>query len=282
MNPYFKDMGVGVGLRPAHHSDFLEQRPSSVTWIEVISENYMPWQNQTFGKPFHTLSRFREDYPVAMHGVSLNIGSVDPLDFDYLSRLKALIDAIDPFVVSDHMSWTGMNGQNLHDLLPVPYTEEALNLILQKLARVQDYLGRPILLENPSSYLEFRGSEMSEPEFLQKIVKSSGCGLLLDINNVFVSSVNHGFDPFDYLRQIPGERVGQIHLAGHSKMDGFLIDTHDAPVCDEVWDLYSWYISQIGRRSTMIERDGHIPEWQELEKEILRIGAIHGLAKKSG
>lgn len=274
MNPLFKDLGVGVGLRPAHRSQFLEQKPASVSWVEVISENYMPWSGQDFGKSFQALQRIRENLPVALHGVSLNIGSADKLDLDYLKRLRKLIDAIDPFLVSDHLAWTGVGGENLHDLLPVPYTEEALELISGKILQVQEFLGRRILIENPSSYLEFRGSEMSEPEFVGRLIEESDCGLLLDVNNVYVSSVNHGFDPIAYLEQIPPERIGQIHLAGHSRVNGYLIDTHDAPVCDEVWSLFRWCVEKFGGRSTMIERDGNIPEWPELESEILQIGEI--------
>jgi uncharacterized protein (UPF0276 family) len=253
----------------------MDQRPASVGWVEVISENFMPWKERPLGKSFQTLSKIREDLPVALHGVSLNLGSADPLDFDYLSRLKTLIDAIDPFVVSDHLSWTGVNGNNMHDLLPLPYTDEALRFVAQKLDQVQNFLGRPILIENPSSYLEFIQSEMSEPEFITQLLSHTECGLLLDINNVYVSSVNHGFDPKVYLRSIPCEKIGQIHLAGHSQRDGYLIDTHDAPICGDVWALFDWFTSQYGLTNTMIERDGNIPEWQELEKEILRVGEIH-------
>ncbi len=281
MSSFFKDMGVGVGLRPSHHSHFLTQKPSSVSWIEVISENYMQWNNKNFGKPFQTLSKIREDFPVALHGVSLNIGSTDELDLDYLGRLKSLIDAIEPFIVSDHLSWTGINGNNLHDLLPIPYTEESLNLISKKIEQVQNFLDCRILIENPSSYLEFKDSEMSEPEFIFNLLKKTDCGLLLDINNVYVSSVNHGFDPIEYLKKIPTEKVGQIHLAGHSKINEFLIDTHDSPICEDVWRLYRWYIDQFGTKSTMIERDGNIPEWQELERELLKIGEIQNEFKKS-
>jgi uncharacterized protein len=285
MNPIFKDMGVGVGLRPAHHSNFLNEKPEvmkkTISWVEVISENFMPWKGLDFGISFQTISKVRQDYPVALHGVSMNLGSVDPLNKDYLKRLKILVDAIDPAMVSDHVSWTGVNGQNLHDLLPLPYTQEALDTFSEKLDQAQNILGRRMLIENPSSYLEFKTSEMSEPEFIVELLKKADCGFLLDVNNVYVSSVNHGFDPIDYLKQIPAERVGQIHLAGHSKMNGYLIDTHDEPVCDEVWNLYQWSVGHFGPRSTMIERDANIPEWQELEKELLKIGEINDKIKKS-
>lgn len=274
-------MGAGVGLRPAHHSRFLEQKPTSVSWIEVISENYMPWGSQGFGRAFQTLKKLRNDLPVALHGVSLNLGSTDKLDMDYLNRLKELVDAIDPVVISDHLSWTGIDGKNLHDLLPIPYTTETLKLISERIDKVQNFFGRRILVENPSSYLEFSNSEMSESEFLVELLSKADCGLLLDVNNIYVSSVNHGFNAVDYFKNIPAERIGQIHLAGHSKMDGYLIDTHDEPVCEEVWNLYRQVVTKFGFRSTMIERDGNIPEWNDLEREILKIGEIENEIKKS-
>lgn len=274
MNPLFKDMGVGLGLRPAHHSLFLEKTPASVSWVEVISENYMPWTGRDFGRSLQTLLKVRQDLPVALHGVSLNIGSSDDLDLDYLKRLKRLIEAVDPAIVSDHLSWTGVSGKNLHDLLPLPYTEEALELVITKLHRVQDVLGRRVLIENPSTYLEFTTSTLTEPEFINEILKRTGCGLLLDVNNVYVSSINHGLDAKAYIQQLPPDRIGQIHLAGHSQKDGFLIDTHDAPVCDDVWQLYQWTTELLGRKSTMIERDGNIPDWEELEQELLKIHEV--------
>lgn len=281
MIPLYKDQGVGVGLRPAHHFHFLNEKPSSVQWVEVISENYMPWTGRGFGQSLQTLNQVRQDYPVSLHGVSMNLGSVDPLNLDYITRLKQLVDAVEPFVISDHLSWTGVQGQNQHDLLPVPYTEEALKIFVEKIDQVQNLLGHRLLIENPSSYLEFQSSEMTEPEFILQILKRTDCGLLLDINNVYVSSVNHQFDPVHYLKQIPENSIGQIHLAGHSNMDGYLIDTHDAPICEQVWNLYQWATQHFGPRSTMIERDGHIPEWQELEKELFRIKDIHEQAKNA-
>ena len=274
MSPLFKDMGVGLGLRPAHHSLFLEKTPASVSWVEVISENYMPWTGRDFGRSLQTLLKVRQDLPVALHGVSLNIGSSDDLDVDYLKRLKRLIDAVDPAIVSDHLSWTGVRGENLHDLLPLPYTAETLELVTAKIARVQDILGRQLLIENPSTYLEFTTSTLSEPEFINEVLKRTDCGLLLDVNNVYVSSINHGFDAKTYIEKLPADHIGQIHLAGHSQNDGFLIDTHDAPVCDDVWQLYRWTTELIGKKSTMIERDGNIPEWNELEQEILKIHEV--------
>lgn len=274
-------MGAGVGLRPTHHSLFLEGIPSSVKWFEVISENYMPWKGQEFGRPFQTLERLRHDCPVSLHGVSMNLGSVDDVDKDYLRRLKLLVDAINPLVVSDHLSWTGVGGKNTHDLLPLPYTIESLNNVVQKIDSVQNFLGRRILIENPSSYLEFTASDMGESEFIAEVLKKADCGLLLDVNNVYVSSINHGFDPLSYLKNIPAERIGQIHLAGHSEFENHLIDTHDQPICPEVWDLFKKTILKFGFKSTMVERDGHIPEWHELELEIKKIGEIEDEIKKS-
>ena len=267
----FRDLGIGVGLRPPHHQIFLNKPPRTVNWVEVISENFMAWRNDGYGSSFGTLEKVRASLPVALHGVSMNIGSADPLDLDYLKALKDLIEKIDPIVVSDHLSWTGVNGVNTHDLLPLPYTVETLNHIAGKIEQVQNFLGRRILIENPSSYLEFNNSEMTEWDFISELLNRSDCGLLLDINNVYVSSINHGFNPQDYLRKIPSQYVGQIHLAGHSNEGEYLIDTHGEPVCKEVWDLYHWYVNRFGRASTMIERDGNIPDWEVLESELILI-----------
>jgi uncharacterized protein (UPF0276 family) len=275
------NLGIGVGLRPTHHQNFLKQKPKSIQWLEIISENYMPWTGKDFGSSISTLESIRKDFPIAMHGVSMNLGSVDPLDLDYLNRLKKLMDRIEPFAVSDHLSWTGMNNKNLHDLIPLPYTQEALNLFIQKVNQAQNFLNRQLLIENPSSYLEFQNSEMSETEFIVSLLKNTDCALLLDINNVYVSSVNHEFNPIEYLKQIPKDQVKQIHLAGHSDMDGYLIDTHDAPVCEEVWKLYEWSVQHFGLKNVMIERDGNIPEWNQMELELSKIGEIHEKFKKS-
>ncbi len=274
MSDFSKVYGSGVGLRPTHYSQFLEQPPKSVSWIEVISENFMPWKNLTLGRSFQKLEKFRKDFPISLHGVSLNIGSTDSVDLDYLRRLKILIDAINPFVVSDHLSWTGVGGFNMHDLLPLPYTQESLTLISEKIDYVQNYLGRRILVENPSSYFEFKESEMSENEFIIELLNRSDCGLLLDINNVYVSSVNHQFNPHTYLSSLPSERIGQIHLAGHSTVDDHLIDTHDTAICDDVWALYKFSVEQFGIKNSMIERDGNIPDWNELEIEIYKMKEI--------
>jgi uncharacterized protein (UPF0276 family) len=269
-----QDLGVGVGLRPAHYNEFLNKKPTSVSWVEVISENYMPWTTLGFGQALQTLKQVRTNYPVFLHGVSLNIGSADSVNKDYLDKLKKLIHEIEPAHVSDHLSWTGVNSENLHDLLPLPYTQETLTHTSEKIDFVQNFLGRQIMLENPSSYFEFQQSEMTEWDFISQLCTTSDCGLLLDINNVYVSSVNHGFDPLIYLNSIPKNSIKQIHLAGHTKKNGYLIDTHDAPICSEVWHLYRKSLQLYGNISTMVERDGNIPEWAELEKEVLTIKGI--------
>ena len=218
-------MGVGVGLRPTHFSDFSQAQPKSISWFEVISENYMAWKNEPIGKAHQSLLKLRRDLPVLFHGVSLSIGSAEKVNLDYLKKLKELIDILQPALVSDHLCWTGIDGENLHDLLPVPYTDEALKLIVEKIDQVQNFLGRRILIENPSTYLEFSSSQMSEWEFIAELAERADCGLLLDINNVYVSSVNHSYDPKVYLQALPQNRVGQIHLAGHSVLEG-LSDRH--------------------------------------------------------
>jgi len=279
VNSFFKGMGAGVGLRPCHYSEFLNHKPKSVSWVEVISENFMAWKGCEIGPAFKTLQQIRNDYELGLHGVSLSIGSIDPVDKDYLQRLKDLIERTQPRTVSDHLCWTGVDGYNVHDLLPVPYTQECLDWTADKLDQVQNFLGRQILIENPSSYIEFKKSDMTEWEFIAELIRKTGCGLLLDINNVYVSSVNHGFDAKTYLNSLPHAAVGQIHLAGHSVgTNGILIDTHDAPVCDQVWDLHRWYVQNFGSVGTMIERDGNIPEWSVLESEILKIGEAYNEA----
>lgn len=274
----FTNNGVGVGLRPAHYSDFLNQIPQSVSWVEVISDNFLQWKHH---KDSHIQSRsvsflekIRKEVPVYLHGVSLNIGSADPIDLDYLNRLKKLIEQINPAIVSDHLCWNGVDGQNLHDLMPLPYNRIMLNHVADKIDQVQNFLKRRIVIENPSSYFEFKKSDMTEADFVSELVVQADCGLLLDINNVYVSSVNHSFNALDYFKKIPQNRIAQIHLAGHSVKNGYLIDTHDAPVCSEVWDLYRDVNSRFGKISTMLERDDDIPEWSELEKEILMIRKI--------
>lgn len=264
----FQDLGIGVGLRSEYFKHFLNGRPRSVSWVEVISETYMNWSDQAQSVRLRNLQRIRRNVPIALHGISMNLGSADALNHDYLNRLQTLIERIEPIWVSDHLCWTGVDGENLFDLLPVPYTGETLELLTQKISAVQEKLKRRILIENPSSYFIYEHSEMSEWEFLAELVGRADCGILLDVNNVYVSAFNHGFDPLTYLSALPKERVGQIHLAGHSNRGPYLYDTHATPVCDDVWALYRWTLKNIGRVSTMIERDSAIPPWHVLEEEL--------------
>ena len=256
-------LGFGLGLRPEHYSAVLDSRPA-VDWFEIISENYLV----DGGKPLHYLDRIREHYPMVMHGVSLSIGGSDPLDPDYLAGLKRLAARVEPAWVSDHLCWTGIDGRNLHDLLPLPYTEEAIAHVSDRVARVQDYLGRQILLENVSSYVTYTDSRVSEWEFLSAVAERADCWILLDVNNVYVSAHNHGFDPLAYLDGVPVERVQQIHLAGHSRNGPLIIDTHDHPVPDPVWELYAEAVARLGPVSTMIERDDDIPPLEVLLEEL--------------
>ena len=261
--------GFGLGLRPVHYPDFLNE-PQAVDWLEIISENYMI----PGGKPLAMLDAILERYPVAMHGVSLSIGSTDGLDAHYLAELKALANRVQPMWMSDHLCWTGVQGRNSHDLLPLPYSEEALRLVVQHVNQVQDTLGRRILLENVSSYLNYRSSEMSEWEFLRQVAEQADCLLLLDVNNIYVSGINHGFDPIEFLNHLPVERVQQIHLAGHSDHGDYIVDTHDHPVAEPVWDLYRYTCKRFGDVATMIERDDDIPELSVLIAELDRARAI--------
>ena len=262
MNPS-PNLGFGLGLRTAHYEAILETKPD-LDWLEVISENYLV----PGGRPLANLTRIRQDYPMVMHGVSLSIGSSDALNYEYLRDLKQLAQRIEPAWISDHLCWTGIAGKNLHDLMPLPYTEEALAQVAARVREVQDFLGRQILLENVSSYVSFAQSTMSEWEFLRAVAEQADCHILLDINNIFVSAFNHGFDPCAYLDGIPVERVRQFHLAGHENRGDLIIDTHDAPVIDPVWDLYAKALQRFGPVSTMIERDEHIPPLPELLLEL--------------
>jgi len=269
MFPY---LGRGLGLRREHYRHVVEEKPP-VDWFEVISENFMV----PGGNPRRVLEAVRRDYPVVLHGVSLSIASIEPLSARYLDELAELARAVEPVWISDHLSWGTAHGISLHDLLPIPYTEEALVHVASRVQAVQERLGRRILLENPSSYLTFKASEMTEYEFLAELARRADCGILLDLNNVFVSAWNHGFDPHAYLAAIPAERVAQIHLAGHSIEGALRIDTHDDYVCPEVWQLYAEAIARLGPRSTMIEWDAKVPEFAELERELGR--AAHWLGR---
>jgi hypothetical protein len=261
--------GFGLGLRPGHYADFLGAH-QPVDWLELISENYMV----PGGKPLAMLDAIRADYPVALHGVSLSIGSTDPLDRSYLEQLRQLHRRVEPLWVSDHLCWTGVGGKNSHDLLPLPYSEEALGQVVAHVRQVQDFLGERILLENVSSYLEFSDSVMSEWDFVRAVAEEADCLLLLDVNNIYVSSINHGFDARAYLAAMPSERVRQIHLAGHHDHGDYIVDTHDHPVCEEVWALYADACRTFGGVAAMIERDDHIPPLPELLAELGRARAI--------
>lgn len=264
----------GLGLRKQHYGDFLDHKtPVPVDFVEVISENFMV----DGGKPRDALRRIRARHPVALHGVSMSIGSADGLDREYLRRLRALADDIDPMFVSDHLSWSRIEGFNAHDLLPLPYTEEVLDLVCANIHQAQDALARTMLLENPSSYIAFDG-DMSETEFLDAMCARTGCALLLDVNNIFVSATNHGFDALAYLAGVPADRVRQIHLAGHSQGRDLLIDTHDKPVPPAVWSLYEKALAHLGPVATMIERDDDIPPLGDLlaELDMARTIAGHG------
>lgn len=279
MTSSFPYLGFGLGLRTDHYTHILEHRPA-VDWFEALTENYLV----PGGRPLHYLNKIREHYPVVMHGVSLSIGSTDPLNKDYLAQVKALADQIQPAWISDHLCWTGVEGVNLHDLMPLPYTEEAIKHVAERVMRVQDYLGRQILLENVSSYVTYKASEIQEWEFLSAIANLADCMILLDVNNVYVSSFNHGFDPREYIKNVPQQRVKQIHLAGHLNRGDYIIDTHDHPIIDPVWSLYGDTIKLLGPVSTMIERDDNIPEFPVLMEELAvakRIAAAHSATSSS-
>jgi uncharacterized protein (UPF0276 family) len=263
-------LGFGLGLRPKHYEPLLGEHLSCVSWLEILTENYLA----PGGKPLHYLARLREHYPLVMHGVSLSIASNESLNFDYLREVRTLAEQMEVGWISDHLCWTGVDGVNLHDLMPVPFTEEAIRHIAKRIGQVQDFLGRRLLIENVSSYLTYRESTMSEWQFLSALAAEADCLLLLDINNIYVSSVNHGFDPLTFINGVPAERVQQFHLAGHSKVDAHLIDTHDAPIVPEVWSLYAAAVRRFGTGSTMIERDENIPDLPELLDELTHARGI--------
>ena len=256
-------LGFGLGLRTDHYQEVLDTRPP-LDWFEVVSENFMI----NGGKPKYYLHAIRELYPMVMHGVSMSIGSTDPLNFDYLRKLKVLMNELQPEWISDHLCWTGANHTNSHDLLPLPYSEEALKHVVERIKTVQDFLGQQILMENLSSYISYQDSEMTEWEFLNEVAQRADCHILLDINNIYVSARNHHFDCQDYLNGISPTKVKQFHLAGHSDYGDYVIDTHDHPVADPVWELYRQAVKRFGWVSTMIERDDNIPPLSELLAEV--------------
>jgi uncharacterized protein (UPF0276 family) len=266
--------GFGLGLRTEHYAAFESEPQKRVDWLEIISENYM----LPGGAPLWHLDRIRRDFPMVMHGVSLNIGGTEPLRMDYLRDLKALVQRVQPGWVSDHLCWTGTEGLSMHDLLPLPYTQETLLHVCERIQRVQDVLGRRLVIENPSTYVSFAADQMPEWEFIGEMLQRADCELLLDVNNVYVSSVNHGFDPQRYIDAVPAARVRQIHLAGHETHDGYLVDTHDHPVCAAVWQLYHYTLRHCGSVPTMIERDDHIPALHELLDELDLARQVHHMA----
>ncbi len=259
----YPSLGMGLGLRTEHYQYILEHLPT-IDWFEILTENYLV----DGGSPLYYLDKIVEHYPLVMHGVSLSIGSSDPLNIDYLSKVKKLADRIKPKWISDHLCWTGVHQRNMHDLLPLPYTEKMINHVVERVKRVQDIYKQQILLENVSSYITYKDSEMTEWEFISEIANRADCFILLDINNIYVSAFNHGFEPEIYLSYIPTNRVQQFHLAGHLNCTDYIIDTHDHPVIEEVWELYAKAIKRFGDISTMIERDDHIPPFEELLQEL--------------
>lgn len=256
-------LGFGLGLRPDYYEEILLHKPQ-LDWFEILTENYLV----PGGKPLYYLDKIREYYPLVMHGVSLSLGSSDPLDFEYLEQVKKLASRVEPAWISDHLCWTGVQGINVHDLLPIPYTYQAIHHISSRIQQIQDYLARPVLIENVSSYLTYKQSELTEWDFIAEIVKRTGCHVLLDVNNVYVSSVNHQFNPMEYINSMPAEHVAQIHLAGHSNHGDYIVDTHDAPVIAPVWELYEATIKRLGLVSTMVERDDNMPPLADLLSEI--------------
>lgn len=267
----FPDLGLGIGLRSAHVRRILQESPA-IDWFELISENYL----ESHGWRRHALQQIAERYPVVMHGVSLSIGSGDALDFTYLTSLKQLAQDIRARWISDHLCWTGVAGQTTHDLLPLPLNESTLKHVVARIRAVQDFLERPLIIENPSSYARFQADTMPEWEFLARMAEDADCGLLLDVNNVYVSSVNHGFDPRHYIDAIPATRVVQIHLAGHRHYGSHILDTHDGPVIEPVWQLYRQAIGRTGPVSTLLEWDAQIPELDVLHAEVLKARAWIG------
>jgi len=264
----FPDLGVGVGLRTVHFGHILSRRPP-VDWFEVLSENFM----DTGGRPLWVLDQVAERYPIALHGVSMSIGGTDPLDREYLRKLKALAARTRAHWVSDHLCWTGVAGRNVHDLLPMPYTEEALRHTAARVRQVSEILERPLVLENPSSYVEFAASTMAEWEFLTRLGEEADCGLLLDVNNVYVSSFNHGFDPRVYIDAVPAERVVQYHVAGHTNKGTHILDTHSDHAVAEVWELFRRSCARTGKVSTLYEWDEDIPDFEVLHAEALKARA---------
>ena len=261
------DLGLGIGLRTRHFTHILSEQPE-MGFFEILTENFL----DTGGRPSFFLDRIAEHYPIVMHGVSMSVGSSDPVDRDYVAKVKALAERTGALWVSDHVCWTGVLGRNTHDLLPLPYTEESLRHTAAKVREIQDLLERPLVLENPSTYLEFVPSAMPEWEFIARLAEEADCGILFDVNNVYVSAFNHGFDPVAYIDAIPADRVCQYHLAGHMHKGTHILDTHNDHVVDPVWELYGHTIRQVGLRATLLEWDADIPEFEVVHREVLKAG----------
>lgn len=273
----FTELGIGIGLRIPHYNHILSQKPT-VDWFEIISENYMV----DGGRPLEILDQILEQYQVVQHGVSMYFGSADPLNREHLKRLKNLVKRTKTPFLSDHLCWGSVDGTYSHDLLPMPYTLGAAKVTAQRIRQARDFLEVPICVENVSSYAEFHQSEMTEWEFLSEVVERADCGILLDVNNIYVSSKNHNFNPLEYLDNIPHHRVGQIHIAGHSKFEKYILDTHDHPVLDPVWKLYGRAIEHCGPTSTLLEWDSHIPSFEEVHGEALKANRFLAAMKKDG
>ncbi len=271
------DLGIGIGLRTVHFGEILSGRPA-LDWFEVLSENFM----DTGGRPLFVLDRVVERYPVALHGVSLSVGSTDALDRGYLQKLKALAKRTRARWISDHLCWTGVLGRNTHDLLPLPYDRATLRHVTRRVKQVQDALERPLVLENPSSYLEYARSTMTEWEFLSELCDATGCGLLLDVNNVYVSSYNHGFDPRQYIDGIPADRVVQVHLAGHTNEGTHILDTHSGRAIPQVWKLYERLVARTGPVSTLFEWDASIPPLAAVVREAAKARRYRTSARATG
>lgn len=259
------NLGLGVGLRTQHFGHILNKKPK-VDWFEIVTENFL----NTGGRPMWVLDQIAERHPIVVHGVSMSVGSTDPVDRDFMRKIKALADRVKAVWVSDHVCWTGVAGRNLHDLLPMPYSEEALKHMVKKIRQVQDLLERPLVLENPSSYVEFTSSTMPEWEFIARMAEDADCGVLLDVNNVYVSAFNHGFDPETYIKAIPPERIAYFHVAGHTNFGTHILDTHIGPIIEGVWKLYRLAHAHTGGRSTLLEWDEEIPEFPVVHREVLK------------
>lgn len=261
----YQNLGLGVGLRTVHIPYILKNLPP-VDWFEILTENFLDSE----GKPKHNLKSIAKHYPIVIHGVSLSIGSTNPIDFKYLQKVKELAKEVNAKWISDHLCWTGILGVNTHDLLPIPYTEEALAHVIGRIKKVQDFLGRPLILENPTRYVSFTNSSMSESEFITRMANQTGCGLLIDLENMFISSSNLNYDPVEFLKSLPHEHIVQFHLAGHTKSETYMVDTHSNSVSDESWELYRVACELTGGASTLLEWDENIPPFPVLHAEILK------------